>query len=562
MDKLGLGLDDEIQQDTAQKDPREQRKASIQKCIQFLVHASQCRDPMCKQPSCIKMKRVLRHTRDCKLRMSGNCTICKQFLLLCYSHAKSCKDDKCPVPICARIKKNLREQRAQAQLRQNRFMQLRMINMNQMTSTSNSNGSSNHQASSIASPAPAHTPPGSSKNPTPPSKGSPANQPPTSTTPVPASTVAPSPVGPRSVGKGGPMTPGEAHTPGPQSIRMVASSPSSLQHAVPQPSNPPPEQSMPAPNVIVSTGSGLPGEMKIMRVPQPQPAMEQQILSALRGPYPIPKQRAMIYLQQHPELTPRVQAMARQQPEGIPPELLPQVGPTVTYGQPHTGIPQMNPMAPRPQQTTMGYMTPAHQSPHSPQLLRAQPQGYASVPGHPVQSFHRAMQYPQQRMMTPQPQQVYTHHPHQAVNPVAQQHHHPSQLQAMLRQPTPQFSAPQNLGYPQQAHTLGPPPQYPSAVMRTSPAPQTAGYPQVLGRPMPTHSPLGQHMSPAMHPVGQTQYINSQGMPIDPSMQTDPSFMYAPQPQYGLNSSNNNNAQDGFNMLPPQDRLSRFVENL
>ena len=150
------------------------------------------------------------------------------------------------------------------------------------------------------------------------------------------------------------MTPGEAHTPGPQSIRMVASSPSSLQHAVPQPSNPPPEQSMPAPNVIVSTGSGLPGEMKIMRVPQPQPAMEQQILSALRGPYPIPKQRAMIYLQQHPELTPRVQAMARQQPEGIPPELLPQVGPTVTYGQPHLSslqhaVPQ--PSNPPPEQS-------------------------------------------------------------------------------------------------------------------------------------------------------------------------------------------------------------------
>ena len=110
MDKLGLGLDDEIQQDTAQKDPREQ------KCIQFLVHASQCRDPMCKQPSCIKMKRVLRHTRDCKLRMSGNCTICKQLLLLCHSHAKSCTDDKCLVPICARIKKELR---AQSQMKQN-----------------------------------------------------------------------------------------------------------------------------------------------------------------------------------------------------------------------------------------------------------------------------------------------------------------------------------------------------------------------------------------------------------------------------------------------------------
>ena len=139
MDKLGLGLDDEIQQDPAQKDPREQRKASIQRCIQFLVHASQCRDPMCNQPDCIKMKRVLRHTRNCKkLRQSGSCTICKQFLLLCYSHAKSCTNDKCPVPICARIKKNLREQHAhdQSQMGQNRFMQQRMANMMSLASAS------------------------------------------------------------------------------------------------------------------------------------------------------------------------------------------------------------------------------------------------------------------------------------------------------------------------------------------------------------------------------------------------------------------------------------------
>jgi len=469
MDKLGLGLDDEIQQDTAQKDPREQRKASIQKFIQFLVHASNCCDHMCKQTSCIKMKRVLRHTRDCKLRMSGNCTICKSFLLLCYSHAKSCKDDNCCAPICARIKKNLCEQRAQQQVRQNRFMQLRMLNMGQMTtnSSTNSNGSSNHQgsstASSTASPAPAHTPPGNSKNPTPPSKGSPANYPPTSTTPVPASTVAPSPVGSRSVGEGGPMSPGETHTPGLQYIRMATSSPSSLQHAMPQPGNPP-EQSMPAPNVIVSTGSGLLGEMKVMHDPQSQVPMEKSILSALRGPYPLQKQQALMYLQQHPEITPRVQAMACQQPEGIPPELLPplpQMSPTFTS---LTDIPQMNATALRPPQgTTGGSVTPTYQSSLIPQLLQARLQDY------PVQSVHQAMQYPrvQQQMMTQNAQQLYSDHPDQAVN----QQHHPSQLQAMPGQLTPPVFNPPTPGYPQQPLTLGPPPQYPSVVMHSPQSP-------------------------------------------------------------------------------------------
>ena len=550
-------MDDEIQQDTAQKDPREQRKASIQKCIQFLVHASQCRDPMCKQPSCIKMKRVLRHTRDCKLRMSGNCTICKQFLLLCYSHAKSCTDDKCPVPICARIKKNLREQRAQSQKRQNRFMQQRMANMSQMSN----NGNGNNQSTSTASPAPAQTPPGGAKNPTPPSKGSPVSHPSTgANTAAPVTSVAPSPAGPRSVGKGGPMTPGEPHTPGqqPANMRMVASSPSSLQQhtAIPQSTNPP-EPPMPAPNVTVSAPSGLPGELPIMRVPQ-QMMVGQEHQLTFHGQQP---RQNMAMMQQHSDMQSRVMAM-QQRREVVPPEMHQPSPMGPSYGH-LAGVsqiqPQLNPMAmqPRPQAYNM-----APQQHPQPQLLRAQPQSYAAVSAHPVQGY-RPMQYSHQ--MVPQGQQQMYHH----VNPVAQQHH-PSQLQAILaaRHPTPQHQGVAYGTITHQPHTLGPPPQYPSAPMRPSPSPQTAGYPQVLGhqaRPMPTHSPLGQHMSPAMHPSGHTQYIPAHGMPVDHGMHSDPSFMYGQQqPQYGLNSSNNNNtlSQDGFSMLPPQDRLSRFVENL
>ena len=113
MDKLGLGLDDETTPQEGPKDPKEQRKASIEKCIRYLVHATKCHDPHCKQPSCIKMKRVLTHTRECKLMLSNKwslCKICKQFVLLCISHAKNCNEDKCPVPVCARIKKSLRDQ--------------------------------------------------------------------------------------------------------------------------------------------------------------------------------------------------------------------------------------------------------------------------------------------------------------------------------------------------------------------------------------------------------------------------------------------------------------------
>ncbi len=168
MEKLGLGLELENPQsqvEASQKDPKEQRKASIEKCIRFLVHATQCHNPHCKQPSCIKMKRVLTHTRECRLMLSGKwtqCTICKQFVLLCISHAKSCNVDRCPVPVCARIKKNLRDQRVKA----NRFMQQRMAQMNTLNNNATAAAPPISSQASVASPAPpSSTSPGNSGQP-------------------------------------------------------------------------------------------------------------------------------------------------------------------------------------------------------------------------------------------------------------------------------------------------------------------------------------------------------------------------------------------------------------
>ena len=141
MDKIGLGLEldnSQSQSTAAPKDPKEQRKASIEKCIKFLVHATQCHSSHCNQPSCIKMKRVLTHTRECKLMMTGKwnqCTVCKQFVLLCISHAKSCTMDQCPVPVCAHIKKNLRDQHNQRRVQENRFMHQRMAQMHLKSSS-------------------------------------------------------------------------------------------------------------------------------------------------------------------------------------------------------------------------------------------------------------------------------------------------------------------------------------------------------------------------------------------------------------------------------------------
>ena len=69
----------------------------LQRCIQSLVHACQCKDANCRRLSCHKMKRVVQHTRACKKRQTTNCPVCKQLIALCCYHAKHCNGAQCQV---------------------------------------------------------------------------------------------------------------------------------------------------------------------------------------------------------------------------------------------------------------------------------------------------------------------------------------------------------------------------------------------------------------------------------------------------------------------------------
>lgn len=131
MEKLGFDLDDGTSPgDTKQANPQEARKLSIQRCIQSLVHACQCRDANCRLPSCQKMKRVVTHTKVCKRKTNGGCSICKQLIALCCYHAKHCQETKCPVPFCSNIKHKLKQQQLQQRLQQAQLLRRRMAVMN------------------------------------------------------------------------------------------------------------------------------------------------------------------------------------------------------------------------------------------------------------------------------------------------------------------------------------------------------------------------------------------------------------------------------------------------
>ncbi|XP_022538658.2 histone acetyltransferase p300 isoform X1 [Astyanax mexicanus] len=131
MEKLGLGLDDESsnQAAAATQNPGDSRRLSIQRCIQSLVHACQCRNANCSLPSCQKMKRVVQHTKGCKRKTNGGCPICKQLIALCCYHAKHCQENKCPVPFCLNIKHKLRQQQLQHRLQQAQMLRRRVATM-------------------------------------------------------------------------------------------------------------------------------------------------------------------------------------------------------------------------------------------------------------------------------------------------------------------------------------------------------------------------------------------------------------------------------------------------
>ncbi|KAG5832535.1 hypothetical protein ANANG_G00292180 [Anguilla anguilla] len=105
------------------------RHLSIQRCIQSLVHACQCRNASCSLASCQKVKRVVQHTKGCKRKTNGGCPICKQLIALCCYHAKHCQENKCPVPFCLNIKHKLRQQQLQHRLQQAQMLRRRMASM-------------------------------------------------------------------------------------------------------------------------------------------------------------------------------------------------------------------------------------------------------------------------------------------------------------------------------------------------------------------------------------------------------------------------------------------------
>ncbi|EQC40191.1 hypothetical protein, variant [Saprolegnia diclina VS20] len=101
---------------------REERAKSIALHMQLLVHASSCNAEKgnCTSLNCEKMKELLRHGGNCKLRATGGCTICRRVWALLQIHARQCRNAECSVPRCKDLREHLRKLALQQQLMDDR----------------------------------------------------------------------------------------------------------------------------------------------------------------------------------------------------------------------------------------------------------------------------------------------------------------------------------------------------------------------------------------------------------------------------------------------------------
>ncbi|XP_044158251.1 histone acetyltransferase p300 isoform X1 [Bufo gargarizans] len=468
MEKLGLGLDDESnnQQAAASQSPGDSRRLSIQRCIQSLVHACQCRNANCSLPSCQKMKRVVQHTKGCKRKTNGGCPICKQLIALCCYHAKHCQENKCPVPFCLNIKQKLRQQQLQHRLQQAQMLRRRMASM---------------QRTGVVGPQQGLPSPNSA-GPTTPT----GQQPPTPQTPQPQSQQSSQPPPPNNIPPYG-------------MARTQSSSSISQGKAAGQITSPTPPQG----------GS--------VQQPGPPPAAVEMAMQIQRA---AETQRQMAKTQIFPRPMMNSHQIQPMQPMGINPQQGPRGPSLIDSGMSPAGMPQP-PQQPQPQwvQTSLGQpqtMQPnMHRSPVMPvqqgQPINMPPQpGMGQVPGPSqakqgslpqaaLQNLLRTLRSPSSPM---QQQQV--------LNIL---HSNPQLLAAFIKQRAAKYAssqAPQTIG-----NMTGMPSQvvHPSAGMQgLNPMPAVGQRPTMS---QPPQTP--QQQSPQQPPPSQTGIagMNSQGQQVN-----------------------------------------------
>ena len=86
------------------EEQRRDRERSIQLHMQFLQHASCCRNEQCPSNDCKKNKGLLNHAATCPAQVQGGCTLCRRIHRILQIHARQCNRETCTVPKCRQLK--------------------------------------------------------------------------------------------------------------------------------------------------------------------------------------------------------------------------------------------------------------------------------------------------------------------------------------------------------------------------------------------------------------------------------------------------------------------------
>merc|ERR1712183_752317 len=110
--------------------PQELRRQSIERCTVDLEHASRCESEPCDVPTCVRMKRVIHHSKTCQVSRNSDpgqvCPICRQYIALCFLHAKRCTSHPCAVQYCPQIKAKVQHSEIQRRLNQRKILLARI----------------------------------------------------------------------------------------------------------------------------------------------------------------------------------------------------------------------------------------------------------------------------------------------------------------------------------------------------------------------------------------------------------------------------------------------------
>ena len=76
---------------------QQQKQLNMQRMLDAIRHAVQCRNANCIFKNCAPCQRLLQHAKECTKPSRNQCPLCSKLVSPIWNHAKTCSDQNCPV---------------------------------------------------------------------------------------------------------------------------------------------------------------------------------------------------------------------------------------------------------------------------------------------------------------------------------------------------------------------------------------------------------------------------------------------------------------------------------